>query len=96
METEVFINSKSPLGKSRWELEEDVEAFFAGKIEITGGGGGSMGWNIDILIHHDGALKPQIEALKAFLSGWRVPQDTSLSIILGEVEDAVREKVYAE
>ncbi|WP_395738124.1 hypothetical protein [Prosthecobacter sp.] len=96
METEVFINSRSQLDRSRWDLEEDIEAFFGGKVEITGGGSGTMGWNIDLLIHHDGALESQIDALRNFLSNWGVPRDTSLSIISGEVQNAVIKKVFEE
>jgi len=95
METEVFINSRTCLGRFRLDLEEDIESAFAGKVEITGGGSGSMGWNVDLLLHHEGDVAAQIEALRTFLRTWEVPHDTSLSIVAGEVEDAERVLVYA-
>jgi hypothetical protein len=76
------------------DLEEDIESAFAGNVEITGGGSGSMGWNVDLLLHHEAALEPQIERLRAFLSNWGVPQDTSLSVITSAIENAERVMVY--
>ena len=78
------------------DLEEDIESFFDGRVEITGGGSGSMGWNVDLLLRYELPLEQQIEKLRTFLSNWGVPNDTSLSVIHGKIEDAERVMVHSE
>ena len=81
MATEVFIYSKrsSPaLEEGRGGLEEDLEEFLAGAGEVTGGGGGDRGWNVDLEIWGD--VEPWLERLCQFLRDWGVPGDTYLCI----------------
>ena len=48
MPTDVFIYSKLTLSCGRDEIEDALDDVLADAGEVTGGGAGSAGWNIDI------------------------------------------------
>ncbi len=45
---DVFIYSATATGVGRDEIEEALEAALEGVGEVTGGGAGTGGWNIDL------------------------------------------------
>jgi len=54
MATTVFIYSHQRPSEPRGDLEDDLDSLLSGAGEVTGGGGGRDGWNID-LSFRDGA-----------------------------------------
>jgi hypothetical protein len=45
---ELFLSCSTPLGHGRDVLEDAVEDYLGRDAEVTGGGGGIRGWNVDI------------------------------------------------
>ena len=93
---DVYIYSSLPLREARGGLEDDLEEFLGTTGEVTGGGGGERGWNIDLEIS-DAALPRQIEKIKDFLQEWGVPPDTYFDVWSEQnsEEKKMRYDVYA-
>jgi hypothetical protein len=80
MATTVYVYSTRPLPEPRGGLEDDLEEWLAGAGEVSGGGGGAAGWNIDLELFDDLAADQWIDRLAAFLREWGVPEDTSFNV----------------
>ena len=80
MATTVYIYSTKPLPEPRGGLEDDLEEFLEGSGEITGGGGGATGWNVDVELYEGASAEDWIARLAAFLREWGVPDDTYLKV----------------
>ena len=76
---EIFIYSSISLREARGNLEDDLEEFHGSTFEVTGGGGGERGWNIDLEVSDDN-LANSVEKLQEYLSGWGVPPDTDFDV----------------
>jgi hypothetical protein len=81
---EIIINSKTPLTKSRGDLEYDIEELIEGSGEWAGGGGGQRGWDIVLEIYDDAQAERWLRTLTTFLRKWGVPEDTFLEAWDGE------------
>ena len=81
MATDIFVYSNTHLDVARDVLEEELESLLGDSGEVTGGGSGAEGWNIDLLIHDDDSLDTLVSRIIAFLREWNVPRDTYLQII---------------
>jgi hypothetical protein len=76
---QVFIYYYSQLGVPRGEIESQIEEFLGNRGEVTGGGGGATGGNIDIEIESD---EPEevVKELHRFLRSLRLPTNTMLDV----------------
>jgi hypothetical protein len=81
---EIIVNSRTPMKKSRGDLEYDIEQLIEGSGEWAGGGGGKRGWDIVLEIYDDTQVRRWLDALAAFLREWGVPEDTFLEAWDGE------------
>jgi hypothetical protein len=81
MPTAVYIYSKRRLQEARGNLEDDLDDLLSGAGEVTGGGVGEMGWNIDVELEDTASVETWIHRLAEFLRGWGVPQDTLFEVI---------------
>ena len=97
MATTVFIYSYQRLSEPRIDLEDDLEDFLSGAGEVTGGGGGSAGWNIDLELElRDAAdVEHWAERLAGFLRDRGMPKDTFLEIST-EGSESRRVDVFAD
>jgi hypothetical protein len=98
---EIHIYSRMDLdGRSRGDLEEDIYAHFQAELEVTGGGEGQDGWNIDLqLASEDACMEPLVSSLVAFLRRWSVPPDTILNVFSSdwsEGQSPARVNVYGQ
>ena len=80
MAVTVHIYSAQLLSEPRSGLEDDLEEFLGPAGEVTGGGAGATGWNIDLALIDDASADDGIERLAAFLREWGVPDDTYLKV----------------
>jgi hypothetical protein len=90
---EIFIYSSLDLREARGNLENDLEDFLEESGSVTGGGGGSRGWNIDLEVD-DENLPEHIEKIKLFLSDWGVPPDTDFDVYKIENSIEVSSRYY--
>ena len=81
MAAEVFISSHQPLGCARMDLEDDIQELLGGAGEVTGGGSGQSGWNIDVAWAEGIAPEGWVARLAAFLREWGVPGDTFMTVL---------------
>jgi hypothetical protein len=79
MPTDVFIYAKAPLKDARGALEDDLESFLGASGEVTGGGAGASGWNIDLEFSE--IASGELARLREFLVEWGVPRDTYLRVV---------------
>jgi hypothetical protein len=79
MPTDVFIYSKAPLKDARGALEDDIESFLGPSGEVTGGGGGASGWNVDLELSE--IASGELVRPREFLVEWGVPRDTFLRVV---------------
>ena len=78
---EVFIYFHSSLPDSRDVFEDTIEERLSGKGEVTGGGSGNRGSNIDLRIYDDAADIPGLlTLLKGLLTELKAPPDTVVDI----------------
>lgn len=85
MASEIHIYSKLDLGQPRGDLEDDLQERFEEEIEITGGGQGQGGWNVDLeLLDEDADVHRFVKRLVKFLQKWTVPRDTYLNVFTSE------------
>ncbi len=84
---DIFIYFYSQLEIPRDKIEEAIDDCLGGRGEVTGGGSGNTGSNIDIEIYNDDDTEA-VEEVKMVLKSMKVPTDTTL-VIEGE-----RYKVY--
>ena len=75
----IYFYSKLSVGRSA--IEEDLEEILADKGEVTGGGSGLSGSNIDIDIY-EGSAADFLEPIRTLLQEFDVPDDTE--IVIGE------------
>lgn len=62
LKMELFMSCSTPLGHGRDALEDAVEEYLGRDAEVTGGGAGIRGWNVDI----DAFREIEEEELRAF------------------------------
>src|SRR5437016_8258209 len=92
---DIYVYSKLPLGRSRDDLEEDIEALLGDEGECIGRGRGKPGWNVDFEIFDPDRLDFWMRRLVEFLREWGVPPDTYLVGWLGD-EQRGRLDVFRE
>ena len=80
MANAIYIYSERSLREARGSLEDDLEDFLGEAGEVTGGGGGERGWNIDLELFEDESAEQWIERLVVFLREWGVPEDAYLKV----------------
>jgi hypothetical protein len=80
MPAAIYFYSRLPLREARGGLEDDLEEALLGVVEVTGGGGGQSGWNIDLEVCDEVSVEEASENLSAFLQNWGVPKDTYLKV----------------
>jgi hypothetical protein len=77
----IHVYSMLSLGRSRGDLEDDIQDRFGGEVEVTGGGQGQGGWNVDLELLDEGADVHRFATiLVTFLQKWGVPSDTYLKV----------------
>jgi len=81
MATAIYIYSKQRLGEPRGDLEDDLDAFLGGAGEVTGGGGGEAGWNVEVLLDDATYAEPWVDRLAEFLRDRGVPEDTHFDVV---------------
>ena len=77
---DIYIYSSLHLREARGNLEDDLNDFLGDSGEVTGGGGGERGWNVNLEVA-DESLTEHIAKLKDFLVGWGVPPDAFFDVI---------------
>jgi hypothetical protein len=77
----IFIYFYSKLSVGRSAIEDDLDEILADKGEVTGGGSGLSGSNIDIDIY-EGSAADFLEPIRTLLKEFDVPDDTE--IVIGE------------
>ena len=76
MATDVFIYSKLRLSCGRDVIEDAVDDAISGIGEVTGGGTGATGWNVDVELAGDGDAAPHVDSIVRVLRRLAVPNDT--------------------
>ncbi len=85
---DIFIYASPGFGRPRDEIEDAIENFLGPNGEVTGGGAGTSGANIDIEIHEDSEVSEStIEELRRILAEFNVPQNTV--IVVGGVKHSI-------
>ena len=79
---DIFVYIGVGSTSSRDEIEEAIDEILDGRGEVTGGGSGVNGSNIDIEIFDDNDTKG-IQEVKAVLRSFNLPSDTTI-VINGE------------
>lgn len=74
----IYFNSR--LSTPRDEIEDLIEQSLSGKGEVTGGGTGLGGSNIDIEFEDDLGIDEALRRIRAVLSGINVAKDTEITI----------------
>lgn len=77
---DIFIYSSKPLPQGRGALEDDIDVLLGDAGEVTGGGIGQAGWNVDVEIYDTSDAEEELEKLREFLRQWPVPSDTYLVV----------------
>lgn len=81
MATAVYMYSSLPLHcDGRDVLEDDPGEFLGTAGEVTGGGSGDRGWNLDLMVFDDVSVERWIERLTDFLRSWGAPVDTYFQV----------------
>ena len=80
MPTNVFIYSKLTLSRGRDEVEDALDDVLADAGEVTGGGAGSAGWNIDIELVSCDDTDRHVAGIACVLRELAVPADTYLVV----------------
>ena len=78
---QIYIYFPSPLPQPRSEIEDDLDEMLGDDGEVTGGGAGTTGANIDIEIF-EGDPHDYLERIRSILKGHNVADDTY--IVIGE------------
>jgi hypothetical protein len=98
MVPEIHIYSTLALGQSRGDLEDDIQDYFGKSVEVTGGGHGRDGWNVDLaLLDEDADVHRFANNLVEFLQKWGAPGDTYLKVFKSdwkEGQEPVRLDVF--
>lgn len=64
---EIFIYSSTPLEDAKGEIEDAIEEALEGVCEVTGGGTGTEGWNIDLWVSDEQQERDVLEVLRTVL-----------------------------
>ncbi|MCP2728228.1 hypothetical protein [Limnofasciculus baicalensis] len=75
----IFIYFYSRLNIGRSAIEDDLDEILGDKGEVTGGGSGISGSNIDIDIY-EGSATDFLEPIRSILKEFNVPTDTVIVI----------------
>jgi len=84
---DIFIYYNIKLEVDRYIIEDQIDDFLGEKGEVTGGGSGISGGNIDIEIY-DKVNENIVKELKGFLQELQLPNNTYL------VVNGVRENLF--
>lgn len=76
---DVYIYFPSPLGTTRDVIEEALDEALEGVGEVSGGGSGAVGSNVDIEIF-EGDPRDYLDRLREVLRHSEVPHDTYITI----------------
>lgn len=76
---QLFIYYFSPLGVSRGDIEAELESLLGSRGEVTGGGGGLTGGNIDLEFESDDPDKV-VEEIRQLLRSLSLPTNTVLDV----------------
>ncbi len=80
----IFINGSSSLGQARGDVEDEVSEALDEMAEVTGGGAGEAGWNIDIEVHDGRDVEHCVQRVREILLGVGVAAATKISIVRTE------------
>ena len=86
---DVFVYSSPRLAVPRDEIEDARQEHLGNRGEITGGGSGHRGANIDVEVFDDESSAELLLGIKRILRHLGVPQDTYLDIN-GQRQDLCR------
>ena len=78
MATDLFIYSNLPLTCGRDVVEDAVDDAISGNGEVTGGGSGDAGWNVDVELFSADDTDAHVAAIVRTLRELPVPNDTYL------------------
>ena len=88
---DIIIGSEDDLSLSlvysRLTLEDAINDKLGSTGEVSGGGAGVLGWNIDVEIFDDGDVVHSVEILKHLLQSKLVPRSTQMGVYLTEADD---------
>ena len=76
---QVFIYYYSKLGAPRGDVEAELEALLEGRGEVTGGGGGVSGGNIDLELDCDDPAQV-VQEIRQLLRKLSLPANTVLDV----------------
>jgi hypothetical protein len=76
---QVYIYYYSQLGVPRGDIEAELQALLEGRGEVTGGGGGVSGGNIDVEIDSDDPVRA-VEEIRQLLRKLSLPTNTVLDV----------------
>ena len=88
----VYLNCSTALDEPRGNLEDDLDDFLGDAGEVTGGGGGERGWNIDFEITNQ-EFDNLLPELLVFLTRWGVPRNAYLKIYPDDWEETEEPRV---
>ena len=94
MAIDVYIYSSQHLQEARGDLEDDLDDFLSGAGEVTGGGLGEVGWNIDLRLEDSADVEDLAHRLVLFLRDRGVPEDTFFEVCTDRTEPR-RVEVFA-
>jgi hypothetical protein len=77
----VFIYSNQRLSEPRGDLEDELDDLLSGTGEVTGGSGGTDGWNIDLELRDGSDVEHWTDRLVGFLRDRGAPEDTFFEIM---------------
>ncbi len=85
MTASILIYSKATSPRLEQEgragLEDDIDELLGSAGEVTGGGSGTAGWNIDLELGDGEKIEVWTERIIRFLRDWGVPPDIELEIV---------------
>ena len=80
-EWSLYIYSAGDAPEARQDLEDDLEEILGDMAEVSGGGQGERGWNIDIELYVPENLESAIDQIRTYLQEKNVSRDTYIRVI---------------
>ena len=88
----IHAYGKRPLGVARQDVEDDISDTLDGFAEVTGGGAGIAGWNIDVEVCDGEQLEHCYDEICAALLKVGADPHSSVHIIRTEKRTLVRNR----
>jgi hypothetical protein len=80
-EYSLYIYSKGELENGRDEIEDGIEELLGDIVEVSGGGSGAFGWNVDVELLEPTKLEFALAQIRSFLAEMKVSSDTHIDVI---------------